>query len=601
MKKHIKIIKLIVVLAIAFAFVWFLVLGPMISFHDNEKALEKAARRYFELNSNRLPTGERVRTLSLKALYDQAYIENDLFIPYTKKVCSVQNSWVKVRRENNEYKYYVYLECGVLHSSVDHDGPKITLNDDLEMTVGLGDEFKDPGVKSVVDKKNGKIDNKKVTVKGKVDTSKVGTYEIKYIAFDDLSNKTTVVRKVSVVQKLNSTVKKSLGDKTYYSGGNPNNYVYFSGMLFRIVNIEDKNIRIVADKDIANVNYDAIEDWFKYYDENISDNSKKYIVKNKYCNMALTDTTLDTMQCSSYTKSKKYGLLSIIDINNAYAGLDNYLILDTISWTNNASEDGKGAYACRSAFQGIDGKYMYFEDYHNYGVRPVITINGNMLIKSGNGTENSPYVLEDYVDIKKNVLVNERNVGEYIYYSGLLWRIQKKEKDGTTRVICENSLRDSNNKLIEISFSSEGDFYGKTRVYNPKVKGNVGYIINNTTSEYIDTSYFVKHEIEVPLYKNKIKYKKEYKTMKYETKISAPNIYDMFSASSEENYRNSSYWIINSSIDENENNGVYVGVVTDGSTSINYHYGIRPVAYLNKNISISSGRGTKDIPFRISK
>lgn len=600
MNKYIKIIKFIIVLAIAFAFVWFLVLGPMISFHNNEKALEKAARRYFELNPNMLPTGERVRTLSLKVLYDQSFIENDLFIPYTKKICSVEESWVKVRRENNDYKYYVYLKCGVLTSNIDHVGPTINLNGDMEMNVSIGDEFKDPGVKSIVDKKDGKIDNKKVTIKGKVDTSKIGSYEIKYIAFDDLSNKTTVVRKVNVVQKLNSTIKKSLGDKTYFAGENPNNYLYFSGMLFRVLNIEDNNVRIVADSDIANVNYDAIDEWFKYYDKNINNKSKKYIVKNKYCNMVLTDTTLDTMQCTSYTKSKKYGLLSIVDINNSTSGYDNYLITGTITWLGNTTEDGKGAYAFRYAFNGISGKFMAFDNQYNYGVRPVITIKGDMLIKSGNGTSDEPYVLEDYVETKKNVLVNERNVGEYIYYSGLLWRIQAIEKDGTTRVICEKTLRDSSNKVIKFDYDSD-DFYGKNRVYNPKVKGNIAYKINNMVSEYIDTTYFVKHEIEVPLYKDKISYKKEYKTKKYEVKISAPNIYDMFSAASDKDVRYDSYWVINSSIAEDENNGVDYGVFVDGDSSWGHTYGIRPVAYLDKNISISSGRGTKAVPFRISK
>ena len=61
-----KRIKIIIVIAMAALFVWFLILSPMIQFHHNEKTFEEAARRYYELNSDQLPTGERVKTLSLR-------------------------------------------------------------------------------------------------------------------------------------------------------------------------------------------------------------------------------------------------------------------------------------------------------------------------------------------------------------------------------------------------------------------------------------------------------------------------------------------------------------------------------------------------------
>ena len=68
-KKYMKTIRLVVVFAIIGAFVWFLVLSPMITFRNNEKVLKDAAVRYFELNKEQLPTGERVKTLSLNTLY----------------------------------------------------------------------------------------------------------------------------------------------------------------------------------------------------------------------------------------------------------------------------------------------------------------------------------------------------------------------------------------------------------------------------------------------------------------------------------------------------------------------------------------------------
>ena len=239
-------IKLLVVIAIIGTFVWIFVISPTLTFKTNEKKLEDAARRYYELNPNLLPTGERVGTVTLNTLYKKSYIDKDLFIPMTKKTCSITNSWVKVRNENGEYKYYTYLECGVMSSTIDHKGPEIKLNGDTDITLGVGEEFSDPGVKNVVDNKDGKLDTKNVKISGKVDTSKVGTYEITYTASDDLNNSTSVVRSVVVVQKFNSLVKKNTNDLGYYTGSNPDNYVYFSNMLFRIVGMDGNNVKIVV-------------------------------------------------------------------------------------------------------------------------------------------------------------------------------------------------------------------------------------------------------------------------------------------------------------------------------------------------------------------
>ena len=138
-----------------------------------------AAKRYFEINSNELPTGKRIKTLSLSTLYSKSYLENDFYVPYTSNVCDQTDSWIKVRNNNSgEYEYLVYLDCGVLQSSIDHTGPEIKLNGSEEVTIGLGSKYKEEGVKSVVDNTDGKLDVKDVVIKGNVDTSKVGTEEV---------------------------------------------------------------------------------------------------------------------------------------------------------------------------------------------------------------------------------------------------------------------------------------------------------------------------------------------------------------------------------------------------------------------------------------
>ena len=590
--------KIAITVASVGLFVWFLIISPMITFHRNEKKVEDAAKSYFDLYSNELPVGERVKTVKLSTLYSKSFMKEDVYIPYTKKTCSISNSWVKVKRVNGEYKYYTYLECGVLTSTVDHKGPEIRLQGDTDVVVDLGEKYTDPGIKAVVDNSDGRLSTKDVTIKGKVDTSKVGVYKIDYIAFDGLSNKSMVTRTVTVVQKLASTVKKATGKLDYYVGEEPDNYIYFSNMVFRIVGMNGNDVKIVADKDIANVNYDAIDDWFEYYEAHLTDASKRLIVESKYCNMDITDKTLDTTQCNNYSVKKKFGLLSIDDINRSIANKNEsgYLEMGPITWLGNR-KDKNHAYANRVYFYDTDKNYMAFEKSHNFGVRPVITIKGDSLIISGNGTIDKPYKLKDYVKAKKNVELNTRLTGEYVSYGGLLWRIVDVNKDGTTKVICEQSLYNEDEPvIIEYDETLTGNL-----TYNPKQQGNIGYIVNNRSSEFIDTKYFVNHEIEVPIYNEEPNYKKEVETKKYTTKISSPNMYEMFSATTDDSLI-FSYWMVNSTISDVENPGMSeIGAVMYGKDSTYETYGIRPVAYFDKAVSINNGKGTKEKPFVVEK
>ena len=586
-----KKIKLFITIVLILVFVWFLIISPMITFHSNESKLESAAKRYFELNSNELPTGENVKTLTLKTLYHKSFIKNDLYIPYTNKTCSIENSWVKVRKEDGEYKYYTYLECGVLSSTVDHKGPVITLNGDKSISVGKGEEYKEAGVKSLVDNTDGKLDIKNVTIKGEVDTTKIGTYEITYTAFDSLRNKTVVTREVKVVQKLNSTIKKSLNDSKNFVGNPLNNYLRISNMLFRVYGLDDNNnIIIVSDEDIANVNYSKLDKWLDYYYDNLNDFTKDVIVKAKYCNMNLTNTTLDTTKCSSYTKERNVYIPSVIEVNKAQ-GEDNFMRPNTMSWIAN-KKDGKNAYLTRSFFFGKeeDKSYLSYSIDDNYGVRPMMTIKGDTLITDGNGTYNNPYVFGDVKKAKGGTSLNERFTGEYISIDGDVYRIIKTNSDGTTKVISDFTISEAAVR----NDSVDGKF-----TYNPTDKSTIAYYINNRVSEYVNTKYFVKHEIEVPIYKDNIVYGNEIKNKKYEVVLSAPNMYEIFSAQPQ-NPVSKSYWMLNTSQKEKIGAGLLeIGVPINGEVEFNTKLGIRIVAFTKKGTTISSGQGTVENPYVI--
>ena len=592
-------IKFIISLIIVGLFVWYLIISPMMKFHDNEKQMINAAKRYFEINSNELPTGKRIKTLSLNTLYSKSYLENDFYVPYTSNVCDQTDSWIKVRKNNSgEYEYLVYLDCGVLQSSIDHTGPEIKLNGSEEVTIGLGSKYKEEGVKSVVDNTDGKLDVKDVVIKGNVDTSKVGTYEVEYIAFDSLKNRTSVTRKVNVINNLNSVVKKALNGAKNFTGNPTNNYVRLSNMLYRVYGLDsNNNIILVAAEDVSNVNYTKLNEWLnKYYYNHLNDFTKKLIVKSKYCNMKITDTTTDTTECSGYTDKVNIFVPSVVDVNKAAAGSENFMKTYTMSWVGNSGDDGK-AYVTREIFFGEDfGKsFLSYENDLNFGVRPMFTIKGNISVVSGDGTITNPYSFGDSTPISGGEELNKASTGEYVEISGDLYRVIDVE-NGYTKVIAEESIVNSNDTKIVISPGIP--VYEFT--YDTKKKGSIGYKINNESSQYIDTSYFTNHDVSVPIYKKDIIYGSEVKTEKYKAKVFAPNMYEMFSAQVNLFGHNShSYWYLNTS-----KTTLYLSGITDigvplNKVSSNVFYGIRPCAYIKKSTIITSGKGTRKEPYII--
>ena len=597
-KKMKKYLKFAIVIVVVVLFLWFLILNPLLTFKGYEKQVEDAAKRYFEINPSQLPTGTRVRTLSVQDLFDQSYLKEDFYVPFSKKPCSITESWVKVRQEDGEYKYYTYLKCGVISSIVDHKGPEITLNGDDSITIDQGSKYEELGVKSVVDNSDGKMNIDDVTIDSSdVNTDVTGSYEVVYTIQDSLNNETRKIRTVNVVSRLESLVKKATNDSGVYTGINPNNYMYFSGMLFRILGVDGDNVRIVAEQDVSNVNYSAIDEWLDYYYDHINKKSKKYVVKNKYCNMNADDGSISSLtNCSSYTDEQEVSILSASDINQAGPVADNYLYPNSISWVRNSKNDDE-AYAVRNVFYNSDSQYMSFDKDYNFGVRPVITIQGDALVVDGDGTQANPYSIGDFESASTNDLVNTRSTGEYISYSGILWRIIDVDNDGTTKVIANTTLYNNGERVLTYY-----DTNATSKIYNPTQRGNVGYFINNQASQFVDTEYFVNKVVEVPIYKNDIKYGKESTTKKYKVKLSAPNMYEMFSAFNYNDKAMKSYWLINSSRKQYTKAVISdIGVVMYGNIYDYDEYGVRPVGYLDKDCVIVRGRGTVDNPYIITK
>lgn len=586
-KKRQKQIKAICICIIVVLVIWFVILSPILKFKKDEKTVEDAAKRYYEINNGQLPTGKKIKTVSLQTLYEKKFIEEDIRASYTNKVCDSKSSWVKVKQQDNDYKYYVYLDCGLLKSKVDHSGPQIKLKGQDEVTVNKGETYKDPGIDSVTDDTDGKMDISKVEINDKkLDTSKIGTYEISYKIKDSFNNETIKIRTVKVIETLNHIVEKDTKGSKVYKGTQDSNYVKLDGILFKIVGEnEDGTIKLVSSTNLAAVDYDGVQEWLNdYFYDKLSDSAKKLIQKSKWCNEKVTDADQYTT-CNQYSKKTNVGLLSIADINNSKAE-DGTSNIDTgnVLWLANAN-DSKTNWS-------IDyDKYVAEKTSSNIPVSPVINIIKDTIVTKGNGTAYNPYILKgNKKTLKAGEKISEARVGEYISYSGYSWRIISKAKDETTQIIMTDVTEDGNGNYY-VNFDE-----GTTLSYNPSKKNNIGYYITNDVVGYVKTSLFQKKKIEIADYTKTIGYQKDSKKNSYNIKMTIPSMYDLFSA----NTTATDYWYRDYSSSNSTCCHTYYGKAVCEKYDYDMISGIKIVAYLKKNVQVKSGEGEENNPYKIA-
>lgn len=599
--KIIKIVIVVVVIIVLVLLLWFLYFYPNKVFRENERLLEEAGKRYYEINSTRLPNEEgRVISVTLDTLIKQDYLDG-LYEAYGNKLCDMNKSNVKAVSKDGDYTYYTYLKCGNHESKVDHDGPVITLNGSKNMTVSRGGKYKEPGVKSVVDNVDGKMDASSVTVRGEVDTSKVGTYEITYTVRDSLDNATTVTRKVKVEERLSTVVTENT-ENGYYVGHDVNNYIMFSNMLFRIVRVnDDGSVVIVSDDALANVDYtndgrfedSSLDKWLNDYFYNLLEPRYQDLIKSSsWCDDVIgSDDTMVT-ECTRETAKRKVGILSLQDYNLSYDGFSSYLDKTNLSWYSNlASDDTAWAITSVAAYPGS----LVASDKTNLlNVVPAVTLKANTAVLGGTGTYDDPYTVLEDTKGRRSSNLNEREIGEYIRYSGYTFRISDILDDGTTEVIMDSVLK-SNDQQVNIRYTNTQE----RKVYNPNQEGNIGYKIKNNMTRYIDTSLFVSKDISVPIYDGMVTYQGEHNTKKYNLLITIPSAFDIFSARGS-NSNDAGYWLIDSSKKANTKTVVRSsGTVTYSSATDDIVAGVKIKAYFGKDVIIEGGSGTIDNPYTL--
>ena len=341
--------------------------------------------------------------------------------------------------------------------------------------------------------------------------------------------------------------------------------MWYSGNLYRIVSINNTDIRLITDSNITIISWGVepkynksyVYSWLNDYEENKSifldsiSNYKVYLREFNYCNSSINKNCINT---------DKYvvGLLTRSEYLNA-GGKLSYLNNESNYWIIDDTNELEKAYVFKEG--GIGSEEATTTSLSSYGVRPVITINGNITNYEGKGTKEEPYIIkEETLDT-----LNDKKIGEYVSYNDYKFRILSKYENGI-KVVLDKKLEDVNVSYFDVtgyieSFASKFNNLGTCTYYIDVYGSNTEYNYKN-------------------VYNNAV-----------ERNVGIQNIGDLFLGDDD------NYWLYNSYDQSNQlayKLSSTSTIIADTKYATN---GIRPVICLNKDIKITSGNGTINSPY----
>ena len=406
------------------------------------------------------------------------------------------------------------------------------------------------------------------------------------------------------------------GTDTFITGTDPNNYIWYSGKLWRAVSVnnEAKTTKLVTQWNISTINYSSGSTNFagSYMEDWLNDTSidgflgnlrepEKFIVMDAKWNATRTTSSSKpaetTMVEDAVSLLNYYEYVTSSGNSNIYSS---YLNNGLYWWTltpYNASD-------VRIIDNIGDSDHGIPTNVH--GVRPSIVLRSDVKIVSGTGAESDPYRLSGDNDSNLNgVKLNTRYSGEYISFGNgenNLYRIVSHENGIGTKITSADSLKSSKN-FIERKFGSNTTF-SSTNTIGTFLNGD--YLTN-----YVESSYSEMIENETTWYLGTVGKSRSYKLAKYTNatdniitssttiaKVGLLRFGELMAGQFNDAGNNSDYWTLTPS----DQFSVYLISLfgkADGASLSTKYGGVRPSMNLKSDIVITGGNGTKEDPFTI--
>ena len=407
------------------------------------------------------------------------------------------------------------------------------------------------------------------------------------------------------------------GEDTFITGENPDNYIWYSGKLWRAVSVNnsEQTVKLVTQWNISSAPYDNDSSAFaeSYMEEWLNDTSVDGFLGNlrDYENFIKMDSKWNATMMSDTSKPPEttivedpVGLLNIYEYTMSYNSTDSvngYLNNELFWWT-------------LTPYQLVEVYYVHYssivrsrESVTALGIRPSINLKNDVKIVDGDGTESNPYrLLGDNDEDLSGTLLNTRYSGEYIRFGSgenNLYRIVSHENGIGTKITSAGPLKE--NGPFKTTLFGDSVNYSSNNIIGSFLNNDYLNISNN----YLTSDDLNMIEESTTWYLGEVGSGASYKLAKYadtgmteyatstEAKVGLLRIGELMTGQFDRQKNNRYYWTLTPysvlsirSIDSDGYGSAY-GLSVD--------CGIRPSLNLKSNVIITSGTGTKEDPFQI--
>ena len=407
-------------------------------------------------------------------------------------------------------------------------------------------------------------------------------------------------------------------EQTFITGENPNNYIWYSGKLWRAVSIDpsDNSVKLVTQWNISTFSYNSRESTNfegSYMQEWLNDTSvdgflgnlrepEKFIkMDSKWNATAMTDTSKPP---KTTIVESPVGLINLYEYTMSYSGTiyeNGYLNNGLYWWTLTPYDD-----------YTINDVNYYGYNYtcsssDMRGIRPSINLQSDIKIVDGSGTETGPYrLMGDNDNNLSGTYLKDRYSGEYIRFGtgeNNLYQIVSHETEGLTKIVSAEPLKE-NSGFYESIYGNDvtysltntiGTYLNSYYLNNQYLTSEQADMINDNTIWYIGT---VGSGVNYKLakYKDTIV---DTTTVSTEAKVGLLRYGELMSGQFQRSSNNITYWTITP-----YDSSVIWRIRYPGNSGTDHpsrnSYGIKPALNLKSNVIITDGDGTKENPFEIA-
>lgn len=204
----------------------------------------------------------------------------------------------------------------------------------------------------------------------------------------------------------NGSIDRSDSAQTFVTGTNPTNYIMYSGKLWRAVSIDpsDNSVKLITQDTVATMAYNT-SDNSTFADSSIDtwlndtttgflstlEEPTKYLKTDSIWDNTATTTDMRSLSrpAGTVTFTRPVGLLSTYEVQQSYVGTvyeEGYIQNQTDWWTMTPYNSIQ-VWVIHTSYP------LNASATTEQGVRPAINLKSEVVIVSGSGTQQDPYVI----------------------------------------------------------------------------------------------------------------------------------------------------------------------------------------------------------------